>query len=765
VGTTINQPPSANYNTGVASTYDSTGLSISGAGAAVLVPVGGQSGTVTYEDSFGTAASPINYIVPANTTRVLSLRVDIENTANFSQVTGSILQPNTNNLQGMVSSQSAMSSGAQGSQLSLAQSSLTVSQNNALGSQTVVAGTSGVEIGSYALSASSAEGVNVNNLTVKVGSMSPTPFQNLKVQVNGTQFGTTQSTVSPSTAYTFSGTPFTVPAGSTVDVNVYADSLSSATNSTTGGATSLTGISGTGAISFSSISLASPIQGQNLTFASGQTMTIAADSSQPAASTLTMGSTGNTLAVYRFQETSNVGQVKISGLTVEDTETSPTSTALPAFNNVQLWSGSTLLGTAGSASSTGAAVAHGSQTNCTNIPGTGNAITSASGTITVTGADSLTGATTEAVTVTVGTLGSNQAGTSFNVSSSTATSTLLSDLVTEIDGITFGSGTWSAAVATGTNEVIVTAPSAAGATGNTYNVAVTGTSSGYVYSESALTGGENYAAPSQSCSQGSQESYNYTFNFSPDIVVPQGNTTLVTLKGDIGSYSGAGATDDSVHTFSLATSSITALGATAGLPVTVSGGTASGNQMTVLRSVLTVSTSPSSFTQNGKQPNQEIGSVTLTANNAGPVELNSLTLTFSGSNVTGTNLTSFVTSTVALETPNQINVNQTTGNGGFGANQTFAFSPATTTASAVSSTWTFTTPIVVSPGSPVTLQLWGNTSAITGIASVAESLSAAIQNTTDAEYYDNTSGTGSLVPLPTNAVPLTVSSFSWGTGQ
>jgi hypothetical protein len=591
-------------------------LSISGAGAAVLVPVGGQSGTVTYEDSFGTAASPINYIVPANTTRVLSLRVDIENTANFSQVTGSILQPNTNNLQGMVSSQSAMSSGAQGSQLSLAQSSLTVSQNNALGSQTVVAGTSGVEIGSYALSASSAEGVNVNNLTVKVGSMSPTPFQNLKVQVNGTQFGTTQSTVSPSTAYTFSGTPFTVPAGSTVDVNVYADSLSSATNSTTGGATSLTGISGTGAISFSSISLASPIQGQNLTFASGQTMTIAADSSQPAASTLTMGSTGNTLAVYRFQETSNVGQVKISGLTVEDTETSPTSTALPAFNNVQLWSGSTLLGTAGSAASVGTGI------------------------------------------------------------------------------------------------------------------------------------------------------YSYTFNFSPDIVVPQGNTTLVTLKGDIGSYSGAGATDDSVHTFSLATSSITALGATAGLPVTVSGGTASGNQMTVLRSVLTVSTSPSSFTQNGKQPNQEIGSVTLTANNAGPVELNSLTLTFSGSNVTGTNLTSFVTSTVALETPNQINVNQTTGNGGFGANQTFAFSPATTTASAVSSTWTFTTtPIVVSPGSPVTLQLWGNTSAITGIASVAESLSAAIQNTTDAEYYDNTSGTGSLVPLPTNAVPLTVSSFSWGTGQ
>ena len=44
--------------------------------------------------------------------------------------------------------------------------------------------------------------------------------------VNGTQFGTTQGVVTGGTTYSFSGSAFNIPAGQTVNVDVYADTLS-----------------------------------------------------------------------------------------------------------------------------------------------------------------------------------------------------------------------------------------------------------------------------------------------------------------------------------------------------------------------------------------------------------------------------------------------------------------------------------------------------------------------------------------------------------
>ena len=180
-----------------------------------------------YTDCFGTPSSPINYIVPANTTRVLSLKADIESTASFSTITAN-LSGNTSNLQGMTSSQSGSTSGVSGVALTLVNSSLSVSQStNALGTQNVSAGTTNLRIGSYAFSASSAEGVNVNTETVQLTPGTTTPaFQNHKILVNGTQFGTTQGVVNGTSNYSFSGSAFSVPAGQTVNVDVYADTLS-----------------------------------------------------------------------------------------------------------------------------------------------------------------------------------------------------------------------------------------------------------------------------------------------------------------------------------------------------------------------------------------------------------------------------------------------------------------------------------------------------------------------------------------------------------
>lgn len=331
VGSTINTPPSAASCAAGTSAYSTS------------------TNTGTYTDCFGTSASPINYVVPANTTRVLSLKADVQSTADFATVTASLVA-DSNNLQGLTSSQLNSSSGANGSALSLSSSSMTIGQNNALGSQAVSSGVTGQKIGSYAFSASSAEGVNVNNVSIIANGAF---FQNLKVLVKGVQFGTTQGVVSSGTTYTFSGSPFNVPAGTTVNVDVYADTLSTATaGALISPATSLSSCSATGAISYSSITCGSQ-NGQNITFAGASTITVTADSSQAPVGKIVMGSAGNPLATFRITETANVENVKITDLKVLDLvgSTSVTSSTYTkaAFNNLTLWSGGLNLGSAGSA--------------------------------------------------------------------------------------------------------------------------------------------------------------------------------------------------------------------------------------------------------------------------------------------------------------------------------------------------------------------------------------------------------------------------------
>jgi len=356
IGSTINTPPSGN----TCASTDATNLG----GSATTATSGGNytsGGTwpsststlmnITYYDCFGTSASPINYVIPANTTRVLSLKADIQSTANFSTITGSLIsESGNNNLQGQISSQLNSSSGANGSALTLSNSSLTVNQNTAFGSQTVSKGTTGQQIGSYNFTASSAEGVNVSTLSLLTSASFPY-FQNLKVFVNGVQFGNTQPTVAGNTTYTFSGTPFNVPAGTTVAVNVFADIQSNATGSSTpNGATTLTGLSGTGQISNTSVSLASSVQGQNVSVSSGSTITLSANSGEnPAAGPVAMGTQGQTLAAYNFQETANIEPVKVTQLDLVDvlstsTAISTTTSVLPSFNGLTLWNGSTELG-------------------------------------------------------------------------------------------------------------------------------------------------------------------------------------------------------------------------------------------------------------------------------------------------------------------------------------------------------------------------------------------------------------------------------------
>ncbi len=316
--------------------------------------------TTTASNCFGSSGSPINYIVPANTTRVLSLVGDVQSGAAFASITGS-LTGNTSNLQGLSSSQTASTGGATGSAMSLSATSLTVAKNTAVGVQTFAKGATVRKIGSYALTASSAESVTISNVTVLMGPATST-FQNLMVKIGSVQFGQTQTTLAAAGSYSFSGTAFTVTKGTTTYVDVYADILSSAASQTITAATTLSSCSGSGSTG-TAVSCSSTA-GQNLTVAGQATLTVGINSSlTPAAGQLVMGTNGVTLGAFQLSETSNVDDVKITDLNIFDVVTA-TSSVNPSFGNLKLYKSTDLVNAIGTAGSSNTSVA-------TSTPGFG----------------------------------------------------------------------------------------------------------------------------------------------------------------------------------------------------------------------------------------------------------------------------------------------------------------------------------------------------------------------------------------------------------
>lgn len=289
--------------------------------------------TIAY-NCFGSSGSPINYIVPANTTRVLTLRGDIQSTADFTTVVANLVASTNSNLQGLTSSQSANSGSVTGSSRTLVTTLLTVAKNAGVGTQTYAAGVSNAKIGSYSLSASSAEGVNLTTVSILM-SGNAASYQNLKLMVGTTQIGTTQAALGASSTYSFSVSGgLNVPAGQSKIVDVYADILSGTTAATHSVLTTLSGCSGSAATTYTAISCSST-PGQNLTVAGQAALAVSESNSSPAGQ-IVMGSFGNSLATFRFSETSNVEDIKISDLYILDNVES-TSTVRSTFGKLSLY--------------------------------------------------------------------------------------------------------------------------------------------------------------------------------------------------------------------------------------------------------------------------------------------------------------------------------------------------------------------------------------------------------------------------------------------
>ena len=330
IGTTITAPSAA---TDVAGTWDN-------------------AETTDPDATFGTSSSNINYLIPANTTRIWSLKMDVLTTADATDLAGSLVA-GTNNYQGQISNVSTGDTTAVGGNtLTITSNPFQVKLNSSVGAGNLVAGQSAARIGSFVLSASSAEGISVSTITLTASGTFP--FANLMIKVNGVQFGDIKGSVAASTNYTFAGaSPAAIPAGGSVTVDVYTDILTSATNLGSSIYVKLDSASAVGALTASSQTLkdtdgntvataGNEISGQAYTVnVTGGTLTVAKDAASPAAFQAVMGKTGQSLAIWRFTGTT-ISDTNITDMTV--TDTTGTDGHEASFENLQWYKGGVAMG-------------------------------------------------------------------------------------------------------------------------------------------------------------------------------------------------------------------------------------------------------------------------------------------------------------------------------------------------------------------------------------------------------------------------------------
>ena len=265
-----------------------------------------------------------SFTVPAGQTKVLSIVADIQGgtvSTNGAIVSGSkitaSLETGASNAQRMTSlgAFSFPSASNAGNELTVSAAALSVAKNYSVGNISTVYNVQGITIGSWLLTAGSAEGIDVSRLEVTDASTSVSTstgvnslgkaFTNLKMYYGSTQLG---STVVPGsgdaaqTKYSFYPSGFSLVAGQTVRLDLKADVLSTNLTWTNTNAVQLSAADGTGKITTnaSNIGTAGAATGQGITLNSAGMLTGALDSSSPEASMVAMGDSAKVLGVWKL---------------------------------------------------------------------------------------------------------------------------------------------------------------------------------------------------------------------------------------------------------------------------------------------------------------------------------------------------------------------------------------------------------------------------------------------------------------------------------
>lgn len=151
-----------------------------------------------------------------------------------------------------------------GNTVTVRQGSLTLSKYTAYTNQTVVAPLTAYKMGHWTLTAATSEAVNLTAINVLPNAVASSNASNLYVKY-GTQTSTVKATVGATAASNSWSINYTLPAGQTIDVMVFADYSSSQTAGAAEFTLDVDGTTGSSAVTADS----SAVAGQTITFSSG----------------------------------------------------------------------------------------------------------------------------------------------------------------------------------------------------------------------------------------------------------------------------------------------------------------------------------------------------------------------------------------------------------------------------------------------------------------------------------------------------------------
>jgi len=295
-----------------------------------------------------------------------------------------------------------------------------------------------------------------------------------------------------------------------------------------------------------------------------------------------------------------------------------------------------------------------------------------------------------------------------------------------------------------------------------------------LYKSTDLVNAIGTAGSSNTSVATSTPGFGYYYKFSGvNLTVPQNGSISVVLKGDVATYNSNAATDNSAHTFRIATSTdtdndsmgaetVNAKGSTsnASSSVVLASGGAAANALTVLRTKLTASAAAIGVASSrSKIVSDDFATITFAADAADNAYLNTLTVTFSG---TAPSISTFLAGVTLLDA-NGVNVTSTSG-------VTATTSAACSGADTCTKTWSFGTTTAgwqVSAASSYAFKLRvDSTKTLAGANGVVQGLGASINANTDVRFTGGLSGTPtSSIALPANVAPINLNSVSYTSGS
>jgi hypothetical protein len=273
-----------------------------------------------------TSTVSFSFTVPVGQTKVLEVKADIQGD-NLGSGDKLIvyLGKGTTNVQRMTSlgTFGFPASDQAGSELTVSAAGLSASKNTTIGDITAVNNSQGVIIGSWFLTAGSAEGVDISRIGIKDASTSGSgavgdatntarhslgeAFTNLELYYVSTKLG---STVVPTdavegTEYSFYPSGFSLAAGQTVRIDLKAN-VQPGPTWWNGNAAQLSSAESSGKITSNSANIGTPgaTPGQALTLSGAGILSLALDSSAPEGSIVAMGDTEKTMGIWKLSANS-----------------------------------------------------------------------------------------------------------------------------------------------------------------------------------------------------------------------------------------------------------------------------------------------------------------------------------------------------------------------------------------------------------------------------------------------------------------------------